>query len=177
VVAKRDGVQDDGCVRASDRDRERAASTLARAAGQGRLSLDTLSGRLDGALVARDVAALDTLTSDLPWWQRPPGALLRTAWRWLTVAEPEVGAPAQELAVDLDAAVVVVGRSSGCDIRLGDRMVSRRHAQLRRTEQGWHVIDLLSTNGTYLNGRRISSADALPGDELAFADVVVTLPR
>jgi len=150
---------------------------LARAAGQGRLSLDTLSGRLDGALVARDVAALDALTSDLPWWQRPPGALLRKAWRWLTAADLEPHRHGAELVVDPEASVVVVGRSSGCDVQLADGMVSRRHAQLRRTDEGWRVVDLLSTNGTYLNGRRISSADALPGDQVSFADVVITLPR
>jgi len=38
-------------------------------------------------------------------------------------------------------------------------------------------VDLLSTNGTFLNGRQISSAVAFPGDQLGFGLHLVTLPR
>jgi pSer/pThr/pTyr-binding forkhead associated (FHA) protein len=86
------------------------------------------------------------------------------------VARPEL----LNLPENLD--VVVVGRASSCDVRLADRSVSRRHAQLRRQDDGWRVVDLLSTNGTFLNGRRISSAIALPGDQLGFGLQLVALP-
>jgi pSer/pThr/pTyr-binding forkhead associated (FHA) protein len=62
-------------------------------------------------------------------------------------------------------------------VRLSDRSVSRRHAQLRRQGNGWRVVDLLSTNGTYLNGRHISSAVALPGDEVSFGGCAMRVPR
>jgi pSer/pThr/pTyr-binding forkhead associated (FHA) protein len=72
---------------------------------------------------------------------------------------------------------VFVGRASTCEVRLSDRTVSRRHAQLRRQGDRWRVVDLLSTNGTYVNGRRVSSAVVLPGDEVSFGGHALHLPR
>lgn len=60
----------------------------------------------------------------------------------------------------------VVGRSRDCDFRVEDPNVSRRHAELRRTDRGWTVSDLGSTNGISVNGRRVESAPIGPGDEL-----------
>lgn len=162
-------------MRASDRARDRATAALSRAAAEGRLSLDTLSWRLDDALSARDVALLDHLVSDLPWWRRPPGTRARELWHWLTAVDDDEPPPVMVLPKDAD--VAVIGRGSACDVRYADRSVSRRHAQLRRDGGGWRVVDLLSTNGTYLNGRLVSSAVAYPGDELAFGTVRVFLPR
>src|SRR4051794_36076984 len=52
----------------------------------------------------------------------------------------------------------VLGRGSEASIRIDDHGVSRRHARVIRTPEGTcHVSDLLSTNGTYLNGLAISS--------------------
>ena len=50
-----------------------------------------------------------------------------------------------------------VGRSSDNDIVLRDLEVSRRHAHLRRSGQGWLLEDLGSTNGTYVNSDRLVS--------------------
>jgi len=164
-------------VRASDRARDRTALTLSRAAGEGLLSIDTLTWRLDGALGAKDVDTLDGLVGDLPWWLRPPSTLLRDLKRWLAGVEViDAGRP-EPLTVPESLNVVVVGRASSCDVRFADQSVSRRHAQLRRQDEGWRVVDLLSTNGTYLNGRRISSALAFPGDELGFGQQLVALPE
>lgn len=155
-------------MRASDRARDRTALVLSRAAGEGRLSIETLTWRLDGAFSAKDVDALDVLVSDLPWWRRPPATLVRDFRRWLAGSDAVDAPQPPVLQLPDDADVVTVGRSSTCDVRLTDKSISRRHAQLRREGDGWRVVDLLSTNGTYLNGRRISSAVALPGDELSF---------
>ncbi|MBB6628745.1 FHA domain-containing protein [Nocardioides sp. KIGAM211] len=51
--------------------------------------------------------------------------------------------------------VVVLGRDLSCDVVLGAEDVSRRHAELRRTGDDWCVVDLASTNGTWLEGRRV----------------------
>ena len=51
----------------------------------------------------------------------------------------------------------VIGSSRDCDIVLGDDNVSRRHAEVRPTDDGWAVNDLGSTNGVLLNGRRIAA--------------------
>jgi hypothetical protein len=61
---------------------------------------------------------------------------------------------------------VVVGRSREADIVLADPNVSRRHAELRRDEGGWHVVDLGSTNGIKVNGRRVDQAGLSPGDQI-----------
>lgn len=61
---------------------------------------------------------------------------------------------------------VVVGRSRDCDITLDDPNVSRRHAELRRGQDGWVVADLASTNGVKVNGRRVTEQALEPGDEI-----------
>ena len=61
----------------------------------------------------------------------------------------------------------VIGRSRDCDIVLGDGNVSRRHAEVVPSTNGWSVNDLGSTNGVLVNGRRITGATALrPGDRI-----------
>src|SRR5215210_8447124 len=66
----------------------------------------------------------------------------------------------------LSGSRVVVGRSREADIVLQDPNVSRRHAELRREEGGWQVVDLGSTNGIKVNGRRVDHQPLRPGDEI-----------
>ena len=61
---------------------------------------------------------------------------------------------------------VVVGRSREAHRVLADPNVSRRHAELRRDESGWQVVDLGSTNGIKVNGRRVDQAGLSPGDQI-----------
>jgi putative nucleotidyltransferase with HDIG domain len=51
------------------------------------------------------------------------------------------------------------GRLGTLEIVLEDGSVSRRHAEVRRTETGWWVRDLDSTNGTYVNGVRLTNGE------------------
>lgn len=60
----------------------------------------------------------------------------------------------------------VIGRSSDCDICLSATHLSRRHAELSLVNGVLHVKDLGSANGTYLNGKRVTEAQAKRGDEL-----------
>jgi Protein of unknown function (DUF3662)/Inner membrane component of T3SS, cytoplasmic domain len=60
----------------------------------------------------------------------------------------------------------MVGRSRECDVVVSDPNVSRRHIELRRGERGWAAIDLGSTNGMKVNGRRVSHAELEPGDRI-----------
>ena len=53
---------------------------------------------------------------------------------------------------------ITVGRLPGNDVVLDDLLVSRRHARLERTLDGWRLTDLRSSNGTFVNGRRIAEA-------------------
>ncbi len=61
----------------------------------------------------------------------------------------------------------VVGRSRQCDVVLEDSGVSRRHAELSPTADGWTVEDLGSTNGVRVNGSTVEGSRALePGDRI-----------
>src|SRR4051812_38178558 len=61
---------------------------------------------------------------------------------------------------------VLLGRSRECDVVLGDPNISRRHAEVRREGGGWTVVDLGSTNGIKVNGRRVDQAVLEPGDRI-----------
>ena len=67
----------------------------------------------------------------------------------------------------LSGSRVVVGRSREADIVLQDPNVSRRHAELRRDEDGWQIVDLGSTNGIKVNGRRVNHQPLSPGDQIS----------
>src|SRR3954452_8174965 len=66
----------------------------------------------------------------------------------------------------LSGARVLLGRSRECDVVLSDPNTSRRHAELRRDGDGWAVVDLGSTNGIKVNGRRVDKAPLEPGDRI-----------
>jgi hypothetical protein len=66
----------------------------------------------------------------------------------------------------LSGSRVVLGRSREADIVLQDPNVSRRHAELRRDDGGWQIVDLGSTNGIKVNGRRVDSQQLSVGDQI-----------
>jgi len=73
----------------------------------------------------------------------------------------------------LDTDLVTVGRGPGNAIRLRDRSISWHHAEMLQTSMGTLIFDLLSTNGTYINGRRIMEKTLLEnGDLLRFGNGV-----
>ena len=66
----------------------------------------------------------------------------------------------------LSGSRVVLGRSREADIVLQDPNVSRRHAELRREDGGWQIVDLGSTNGIKVNGRRVDNQPLSAGDQI-----------
>ncbi len=66
---------------------------------------------------------------------------------------------------------LVVGRSPDVDIVVNDVNVSRRHAEIWRTSEGVAVRDLESTNGTFVNGHRITAVSLSPRDDVTVGPV------
>ena len=88
-------------------------------------------------------------------------------------------APAQPLAqlidvvtreaLEVNAAHCIIGRErAAADVILRDPNVSRRHAELTFTGSDWSIEDLNSTNGTFVNNRRITRCPLRNGDLLTF---------
>jgi hypothetical protein len=63
-----------------------------------------------------------------------------------------------------------IGRLPECDIVIPDSRVSRRHAEVRPTVDGFSLVDLGSTNGSKVNGERTTHRDLRDGDELDFGN-------
>jgi len=71
-----------------------------------------------------------------------------------------------------------IGRAEACQIRLEDTYISSFHARIFRRDDGWYVEDLGSTNGTYLNQRRVTSpAELRAGDRLKVGKMTLELRR
>jgi len=140
----------------SERLRDHALLRLRTGYCRGRMGTDTFERRLEAVLTA------DTRRA------------LRHATRGATRAAPAAAASGllDALASDRPS---VIGRSRSCDLVLRDDSVSRRHVML--TVDGAHVIvtDLGSTNGTLLNGRWITQAEARPGDVLQLGEIELLL--
>ena len=67
----------------------------------------------------------------------------------------------------------VFGREAGVDLIIGRSSVSRRHAEMVREARGtWLVRDLGSTNGTFLNERKITEETLRDGDQLRLGDAI-----
>ncbi|HYB38244.1 MAG TPA: FHA domain-containing protein [Mycobacterium sp.] len=66
----------------------------------------------------------------------------------------------------LDQPVTSAGRHAGSDIYLDDVTVSRRHAEFRRENGEFRVVDIGSLNGTYVNSKPVASAALANGDEI-----------
>jgi pSer/pThr/pTyr-binding forkhead associated (FHA) protein len=65
---------------------------------------------------------------------------------------------------------LTIGRTPECTIVVGDPNVSRRHAEVRPSGDGFVIVDLGSTNGTKVNGVTITERRLEDGDELALGN-------
>lgn len=74
----------------------------------------------------------------------------------------------------LDEAVTTLGRHPDSEIFLDDVTVSRRHAEIHRTDGDYEVRDLGSLNGTYVNRARVESMALTNGDELQVGSFKLT---
>ena len=81
-----------------------------------------------------------------------------------------------EYPIDYDS--VIIGRDDTSDIALPDASVSRAHARISRDEMGkWSITDLNSTNGTSVNGRKISNARLSYGDQVTVGTTILLFQK
>ncbi len=130
----------------------------------------------------------------------PSGEELASAqdWAWAPAAGaavPPVRAPvapsaprthpAQRPWLEIDgdhypllSAITVLGRDNSADVILDDPGISRRHTEIRVTSDGPHLVasirDLGSTNGTFVNGERITSQRLADGDRVNVGRTALT---
>jgi hypothetical protein len=156
-------------------ERERVARRLRGACADERLSVDTLSHRLEIAYSARSHAELDWLVADLP---EPRGltraivAAVSSLSRWSRQVEAAWQEPRTARLALPTREQVTIGRSRASSCVVSDPSVSRAHAVVRFVDGTWWVRDAGSTNGTYVNGWRITGETEIrPGDEVAFGAV------
>ena len=100
----------------------------------------------------------DALLRERP---RPPKAFLEV--------------PAERRRVPLGAEALVIGRDPESDLVLDDRRVSRRHAEIRLRLGRFTLYDLESTNGTFVNGRRIAEVVLSDGDRIQVGGAEIVL--
>ncbi|MFO7572003.1 MAG: DUF3662 and FHA domain-containing protein [Gaiellaceae bacterium] len=122
---------------------------------------------------AEDVAALPEPAADEPQHtmvyraetpdDEPVQAMLTLDGKSRPISKPEV----------------TLGRSREADLRVADANVSRKHATVRREGSAFWILDLGSTNGTLVNGKRISRQQLEDGDRITLGaiEVVFELPR
>jgi hypothetical protein len=159
--------------------RDRLAQRLNAAYAGGLISHTTLVFRLDevfhGTLVDPELLVGDLYLRDGHRGLQERASQLKTTVvsRLGSLFEPEP--PDTLLALDWSSAAreLSIGRSSGCDVVLTDISVSRRHARLILRDGAWVLHDLSSTNGTYLNGHRVSRCQLRPGDRVALGEALL----
>lgn len=161
-------------ARLSDAERDRVLAVLREGAAQGRLSHDTFLRRTDLVLAARGVDELKALTADLetdgPWVRRLFGTVgkvsafsmrLRRAWQVERLPKLLLPQPGPY--------PLRIGRDPVNGLRLSHETVSRIHAELSMQGGSWILRDLGSTNGTTVNGRRVTETVVVrDGDMVAF---------
>lgn len=116
-------------------------------------------------------ALLENVVRELKWDERAPSTAESTG---LSAEEPPSlphlkamhrGQPIGEFV--LHESRNLVGRDPSCEIAIDSKFLSRQHALIAREEGGWAVVDLNSTNGTFVNGRRVKRCRLDDGDRIA----------
>lgn len=94
---------------------------------------------------------------------------------WILQASDPSGEP---LKFRLPAgSVKTIGRSTGAEFMVDAALVSRLHCRLTATRDSLQVKDLDSTNGTFVNGRRVETAELKDGDRLGVGRLELIVSR
>ena len=139
--------------------------------------------KLDGEasepdLVSPPQAAASVTRTDQSPFQAPlkPIAPLHAAAPAINNPAPlaEFGVPRLDfgmIAVAIFRGRTTVGRAADNNIQLSHSSISKHHSEVVRIDERFVVRDLKSTNGTRLNGKRISEAEIAAGDKICFGDL------
>jgi hypothetical protein len=167
-------VGDQAELRAGDRDRDRTADRLRAAVGEGRITLDELSDRLDRLYAARTYGELEALVADLPGtrapevrsepaddlllftrgtravrktgrWRVPPRITLDCTWRTAVVDFRYADCPHREIDMTVR-----------CDSMFGDVII--------RVPIGWRVVADEVTSGGWVRQKRVHNTSPVPPD-------------
>ena len=164
-------------LRVSDAERDLVIGELGERFVEGRLTHETFAARVDAALRAKVKGELSGLVADLPR-RRSLGEALWSAmsrsWRRAFSAADQWTrkAPASLMLPVGPQLRFTIGRETACDLMLSDITVSRWHASLEHADSGWLLSDLGSTNGTRVNGWRVTTPTPVsPGDLVTFGAV------
>jgi hypothetical protein len=173
-------------VRACDADREQVIAELRDRFADGSLAQESFVFRVDAVLRARWASELAEVVSDLP----PPRPRLaqavigRVTQAGRTAARQMRGVtgfrpPPLPATLVLPAGtkeIFTIGRDAACDLVLADMTVSRSHAGLCRKAGAWLLSDVGSTNGTRLNGWRVTEpVPVRAGDEVTFGSLTLVV--
>jgi hypothetical protein len=117
-------------------------------------------------------------------WAPAAGAAIPPTHEPVAPSSPRTH-PAQRPWLEIDgdrypllSAITVLGRDNSADVILDDPGISRRHTEIRVTSDGPHLVtsirDLGSTNGTFVNGERITSQRLADGDRVNVGRTALT---
>ena len=107
------------------------------------------------------------------------------AWPDASVEAPPAPEPPREVvtitlaghAHPITSRSFVIGRSRECDLRVTDGNASRRHAEIVQEGSVYVLVDLGSTNGTELNGRRVTRHELADGDRITIGATDLVFSR
>jgi len=79
--------------------------------------------------------------------------------------------------ITLEKSKITLGRGLNVDLTIQDRLSSRLHCAIEFKNNAWHITDLKSRNGTFLNGERIQEAQLNVGDRIRIGEMVLVCER
>jgi hypothetical protein len=169
-------------VRVSDADRDRVIAELRERFADGSLAHESFMFRVDTALRARWHGELAELLADLPG---PRVSQVRVVLGRLAQARRDAlrriagylqQPPPPAFMLPPGPGSFTIGRDVACDLVLSDMTVSRTHAGLRREAGSWLLSDAGSTNGTRLNGWRVTGpVPVQAGDQVTFGSMTLVV--
>lgn len=84
-----------------------------------------------------------------------------------------ISGPQLGRAFNIDKDEFMIGRVENCDLTVEDDLVSRHHCKILLTPDGAQIVDLASTNGTLVNGRRVEKVFLKEGDQIQVGSITI----